>query len=325
MEVRRPPRICAVCAAVEVEQCKQCKKCEVLSSRARSHTLARARSPGKIVYYCSRRCQKTHWKAGHKERCIPATERAAFDTPRNRKKLWETALRGDWEAVAELARRGADVNQSTATHGATVLFVAAGRGGVLAVKELLEAGADKDAASRTGETPLFMAAQEGHENTARVLLQAGADKDRANDAGRTPLHVAAQKGFDGIARALIDAGADKDRADEEGQTPLYMAAKFGYEPIARALLEAGADANHADNDGGTALLACSQNGYEGIVRALLDAGADRTKTICGYTALELAKTAEMKAILSEYANDGAAAAPAFDPRAVRVLCLDDYL
>ena len=51
--------MCAVCAAVDVEQCRRCK----------------------VVYYCSRSCQKTHWKASHRRRCIPDAERVAFNTP----------------------------------------------------------------------------------------------------------------------------------------------------------------------------------------------------------------------------------------------------
>ena len=43
-----PALVCAVCAASDVEQCVRCK----------------------AVFYCSRRCQKMHWKASHKRRCI---------------------------------------------------------------------------------------------------------------------------------------------------------------------------------------------------------------------------------------------------------------
>ncbi len=67
------PPACAVCAAVDVMQCVRCK----------------------AVYYCSRRCQKTHWNMSHKRRCIPAEERAAFNTPSNAMLLWEAVRRGD--------------------------------------------------------------------------------------------------------------------------------------------------------------------------------------------------------------------------------------
>ena len=83
-----------------------------------------------------------------------------------------------------------------------------------AVKELLEAGADKDAASRTGETPLFMAAQEGHENTARVLLEAGADPDIPNLHGLTALHSAIGRRDERVLSMLLAHNADPNMMDD---------------------------------------------------------------------------------------------------------------
>ena len=98
--------VCAVCAAVDVDRCVRCQ----------------------AVYYCSKRCQKMHWRSSHRRRCIPAAERAAFNTPANATRLGRAVRRGDEALAAELTLRGADVNFRDPRTNATCLYVAAMNG-----------------------------------------------------------------------------------------------------------------------------------------------------------------------------------------------------
>ena len=95
-------RVCAVCAAEAVSQCTNCK----------------------LVAFCSRRCQKAHWKAGHKGRCFSAQERATFNTRQNGRRLFMAAFEGDEAAILDLSARGADVNYRDRDTGGTPLCVA---------------------------------------------------------------------------------------------------------------------------------------------------------------------------------------------------------
>jgi ankyrin repeat protein len=58
--------------------------------------------------------------------------------------------------------------------GATPLHFAASIGNLAMVKELLQAGADKDAGDNHGRSPLFMAAEGNHQQVVEVLLGHGA-------------------------------------------------------------------------------------------------------------------------------------------------------
>ncbi len=155
----------------------------------------------------------------------------------------DAARRGDPEAVRALLQAGADVN---AAHGdgMSALHWAAERGDAGMVEALVQAGAVVDALTRIGHyTPLHVASTGGHAPVIERLIEAGAGVSAtASTTGVTPLHLAAAAGSAAAAAALLDHGADVDARERAwGQTPLLFAAARDRAEAIRILLERGAD------------------------------------------------------------------------------------
>ena len=87
------------------------------------------------------------------------------------------------------------------------LLMAALKGNVAVVKELLAKGAEIDHTCG-GLTPLIAAAANGHVEIARHLLASGAKVNGKSEQGPTALMQAAEKGHLDLVRLLIEHGAD---------------------------------------------------------------------------------------------------------------------
>jgi uncharacterized protein len=112
--------------------------------------------------------------------------------------LMMAALRGQLDAMRQLIARGADVNRE----GWTPLHYAASGPDTAATRLLLELDAQLDARAPNGNTPLMMAAGFGSIDAADLLARHGADPALQNKAGRTASDFARQAGRDGLADRL---------------------------------------------------------------------------------------------------------------------------
>lgn len=91
------------------------------------------------------------------------------------------------------------------------LFTAAKQGNIVAVKELINKGADINFVCETsckGWTPLMIAAAENHIDVVKFLLEKGANPNVQNQYGRTALHFAVNYSFEPIVNLLLENGAD---------------------------------------------------------------------------------------------------------------------
>lgn len=154
----------------------------------------------------------------------------------------DATRRGDREAVRALLKAGADVNAAEGD-GTTALHWAARSGDADLVQMLLSAGANVRATTRLGAyTPLMMAAQAGHSAAVAALLAGGADVEARTTTGTTPLMFAAQSGDTRTVTMLVEGGAKVDaRESAMEQTPLMFAAANNRTDVVKLLLARGAD------------------------------------------------------------------------------------
>ncbi|GLC60409.1 hypothetical protein PLESTB_001609200 [Pleodorina starrii] len=184
-------------------------------------------------------------------------------------------------AVATVLRCA--VNCSSVTRS-TPLHVAAERGAVSGVGQLLAAGAVVDARDTAGSTPLFLASEAGHTAVVERLLAAGADPSLGNVSGETPLYIAALRGHLGCVKALLGCCKARGIAWQDPEmygdawTPLHAAAVANRADVAAYLLQAAGASGAgelvlAPNKYGQSVLhVAARKGSAQLLRLLLSAG-----------------------------------------------------
>ncbi|KAK3245169.1 hypothetical protein CYMTET_45246 [Cymbomonas tetramitiformis] len=183
------------------------------------------------------------------------------------------------ERITRLVRRMTRASMMTSP-----LFVAAAKGHLQTVKELVRAGAMMDVAGcRNGVTPLHAAALEGHVEVVCELLRemkkSGVEVANVADKnGRTPLRFAARGGNVEVMRELLaHASGAVEVGGRDGARPLHVAAQAGHAKVVGELVKAGAAIEATEMEHGqTALLLAAQSGRAEVVRELVQAGADVT-------------------------------------------------
>ncbi|XP_058655702.1 ankyrin repeat domain-containing protein 12 isoform X2 [Onychostoma macrolepis] len=100
-----------------------------------------------------------------------------------------------------------------------------------------------------GETPLHMAAIRGDVKQVKELIGLGADVNVKDFAGWTPLHEACNLGYYDVAKVLIGAGAEVNTQGLDNDTPLHDASSSGHKDIVKLLLRHGGDAFQANKRG----------------------------------------------------------------------------
>jgi uncharacterized protein len=144
-----------------------------------------------------------------------------------------------------------------------------------AALELIERGADVNAAQGDGTTPLHWAAYRLDAELVRRLLDQGARADVQNRYASSPLAEAVKAANPELVEMLLDAGADANTRNADGQTLLMLAARTGSVEVAERLLAAGADVNARELwREQTALMWAAGGAFAELTKLLIDHGAD---------------------------------------------------
>jgi len=208
------------------------------------------------------------------------------------------------------------VKQVTGRHNDTELHLAAQRGDVAAVRQILKeigsqmmgtlTGADFDdevaeirasvvnEVNELGETALFTAAGRGFVDVVKELLKYANEESlkRKNRSGFDPLHIAASQGHHAIVQVLLDHNPELSKTiGPSNTTPLISAATRGHTAVVHELLSK----DHGlveifRSNGKNALHLAARQGHVDIVKALLDVDSQlaRRTDKKGQTALHMA-------------------------------------
>ena len=154
------------------------------------------------------------------------------------------------------------------------LIDAAREADTAAIRTLLQAKVDVNAAEGDGATALHWASYRDQLDAVDLLIRAGANVNAANDLGATPLWLASQNGSAATVRRLLEAGADANRALLAGETPLMVASRAGKADVVELLAAKGANLNARASRGQTALMWAVAQKHPAVVKVLLGRGAD---------------------------------------------------
>jgi uncharacterized protein len=210
----------------------------------------------------------------------------AADSPR----LIDAIKSGNRSAIRTLARQSQLVNLREAD-GTTALHWAVRMDDIEAVRLLLGAGANAQAANRYGVTPLALAAVNGNPAVVGALIKAGADVNAALPEGETALMTAARTGNPEALELLLERGADANTQENWlGEAALMWAAAQNHAEAVKVLLAHGAKPDlrsHATTfkrrvqgqtilprGGFTALMYAARENAADAARVLVDGGAD---------------------------------------------------
>ncbi|XP_043714902.1 ankyrin repeat-containing protein ITN1-like [Telopea speciosissima] len=209
------------------------------------------------------------------------------------------------------------VKQVTGRHNDTELHLAAQRGDLMAVKQILVdidaqmdgtmSGADFDAevaeirsavvneVNELEETALFTAAEKGHLDVLKELLKYSTKESisRKNRSGFNALHIAVNQGHHAVVQVLLehDPELSKTLGPPSNSTPLISAADRGYTAVVNELLLKDSSLLEISRSNGkNALHLAARQGHVEIVKALLDRDPQLARRIDkkGQTALHMA-------------------------------------
>jgi len=132
--------------------------------------------------------------------------------------------------------------------------------------------------SRNADRELLLAAERGDMGLMKEMLQNGAHVTTRNNNGIDALLWAANNGHDDAVQYLLDRGDfDINRQSNNGKTALMWAITWGHISVVKLLLKYKADIHRTDVSGMIAFMLAVMSDHAGIVEELIEPGADLFK------------------------------------------------
>ncbi|XP_038711893.1 ankyrin repeat-containing protein ITN1-like isoform X2 [Tripterygium wilfordii] len=210
------------------------------------------------------------------------------------------------ELDTEVAEIRASVVNEVNELGETALFIAAEKGHLDVVKELLQYSSKECVSkkNRSGFDPLHIAAVQGHHAIVQVLLDHDPGLSQTfGPSNATPLISAATRGHTAVVNELLSKdGSLLEISRSNGKNALHLAARQGHVDIVKALLDKDSQlARRTDKKGQTVLHMAVKGQSCEVVKLLL--GADAAIVMLpdkfGNTALHVATRKKRATIVNE--------------------------
>lgn len=148
--------------------------------------------------------------------------------------IFEASVLGKIDRIREIVEGNPDRALEHAPDGFTPVALAAFFGQLPAVRALIAAGADVNAAAKNAlQVQALHAAVAGRNlEIVTVVLAAGGDPNAQQQAGFRPMHEAGTNANRQLAELLLAHGADPSLPNDEGKTPVDFARDKGHAEFA---------------------------------------------------------------------------------------------
>jgi len=167
----------------------------------------------------------------------------------------------------QLSLLGTFLDSTTGT-GKTSLHIAAKRGHLEIVKQLIVKGASHQIRDSSGYMPHHYAASENNLEILDFLLEKGSDVNRAAENGQTALHIAASANFVESVNLLLSKGASVHTKDFNGRTPLLCAVLKNHFLVVQLLMSRKSNPNENDSKNENAITIASRLGFLEVLELL---------------------------------------------------------
>lgn len=148
--------------------------------------------------------------------------------------IFEAAVLGKVDRISEIVKDNPARASEYAPDGFTPVALAAFFGQPAAVKALIAAGADVNAAAKNGlkVAALHAAVAGGKLEIVKTILEAGGNPNAQQQAGFRPIHEAGTKANRALAELLIAHGADPTLTTDDGRSAIDLAREKGHAEFA---------------------------------------------------------------------------------------------
>ncbi|XP_068427896.1 BRCA1-associated RING domain protein 1 isoform X1 [Clinocottus analis] len=193
---------------------------KMLDSVGQHDTLSESDSPKKRDNVSPPKHSSKRSRVEEKAATLETTPKRPRASPgRRRKSQMSPAVLNPLSSASPRPTLGSPAVTKRNHKGETLLHLAAIKGDVEAVKELLDQGADPNLKDNAGWTPLHEACNLGHLAIVEVLVSRGALLNTPGYENDSPLHDAVRNGHPAIVKLLLQFGALQNTLNLYGKRP----------------------------------------------------------------------------------------------------------